>query len=268
MKKISFVASILLLIGAIFYANHEYGLLSWAGLTGQGLPTKKVEGGLADAPASSTIKIDHSKWTALLKKYVTDQGEVDYKGFMQDKRKLDDYLKSLSIQVPTNDWPVQDLLAYYINMYNAQTVDLILRNYPLKSIKDIDGPWTSDFVKIGNKKLSLGALEHSLLRKMNEPRIHFAINCASTSCPILSNEAYTPEKLNEQLEAAARGFINSDRNTVSKNTLELSRLFKWYNADFEDGRLIEFINPFTKIDISPDAEIDYKDYDWNLNEIR
>ena len=267
MKKIIIAASILLFVSTIFYVNHRFGLLSMAGLNSKGLPTKKVTVNLADVTAISAVNVDHSKWAALLKKYVTDQGMVNYKGFLQDQSKLGDYLKLLSAQVPANDWSVQELLAYYINMYNAQTVDLILRNYPLKSIKDIDGPWTTDFVKIGDKDLSLGALEHSILRKMNEPRMHFAINCASASCPILSNQAYTPEKLDEQLEAAARGFINSDRNTISGKKLELSRLFKWYEGDFDDGELIKFITPYTEVNISSDAEIEYKEYDWSLNEV-
>jgi len=236
-----------------------------AGLNGKGLPTKTVQGSLAILHPVSDI-VDHSQWNALLKKYVGDDGKVDYKGFLQDENQLNHYLNSLSNQVPTNDWSVQEQLAYYINLYNAQTVALILRNYPLKSIKDIDGPWTKDFIKIGDKELSLGALEHSILRKMNEPRIHFAINCASGSCPKLFNEAFTPEKLEEQLEKAARGFINSGNNTITADKLELSRIFKWYKGDFDNGELILYINPYTKIDIAPQAKIKYKEYDWSLNE--
>ncbi|MCG2462693.1 DUF547 domain-containing protein [Flavobacteriaceae bacterium F89] len=266
MKKVVITASILLFVGAIVYANNRFGLLSMAGLYGKGLPHKTVKGSLAYAPEISTKNIDHSEWTELLKKYVTDEGQVDYKGFLQDKNKLDDYLNALATQVPTNDWTVQEQLAYYINLYNAQTVNLILMNYPLKSIKDIDGPWTGDFIKIGRKELSLGALEHSILRKMNEPRIHFAINCASASCPKLLNEAYTSEKLDEQLEDATSGFINSDNNTISKDKLELSRIFKWYKDDFIKGELIQFIDPYTEVKIDPNAKIRYKEYDWSLNE--
>ena len=268
MKKMVITASILLLVGAIFYANHRYGLLSMAGLNGKGLAAKTVKGSLASSSTSSVIHVDHSQWAELLKKYVTDEGNVDYKGFLQDKSKLEDYLNSLSTQVPTNDWSVQEQLAYYINLYNAQTVDLILSNYPLKSIKDIDGPWTKDIIKIGEKVLSLGALEHSILRKMNEPRIHFAINCASGSCPKLLNEAYTPEKLEEQLEEATRGFINSDNNTISPDKLELSRIFKWFKGDFKNGKLISFIDLYAKVKIDPKANINYKEYDWSLNEGR
>ena len=265
MRKIIIISGAILLVG-IFYLNNRFGLLSMAGLNGKGLPTKMVKGSLATAPTVSAINIDHSEWTKLLKKHVDDEGQVDYKGFLQDKSKLDDYLKTLSKQVPTKDWSVQEQLAYYINLYNAQTVALILRNYPLKSIKDIDGPWTKDFIKIGDKELSLGALEHSILRKMNEPRIHFAINCASASCPKLINDAFIPEKLDEQLGKVTLGFINSDNNTIGKENLELSRIFKWYKGDFASGKLVSYINPYTAIEIAPKAKIKYKEYDWSLNE--
>lgn len=100
----------------------------------------------------------------------------------------------LSAQAPDKTWSVQELLAYYINLYNAYTVDLILKNYPVKSIKDLNGPWTKAIVPIGDIRMSLGGIENSILRKMNEPRIHFALNCASVSCPKLLNEAYSAKK--------------------------------------------------------------------------
>ncbi len=265
MKKIVIISSAVLFV-SVLYVNHRFGLLSMAGLNGKGLPTKMVRGGLATIHPISDNIVDHSQWTALLKKYVDQDGKVDYKRFLKDKNQLDDYLNILSNQVPTNDWSVQEQLAYYINLYNAHTVDLILRNYPLKSIKDIDGPWTTDFIRIGDKELSLGALEHSILRKMDEPRIHFAINCASASCPKLINEAYAPEKLEEQLEEATQSFMNSDNNSIAQENLELSRIFKWFKGDFKDGKLIQFIEPYVDIEIDPKAKIRYKDYDWSLNE--
>ncbi|WP_158975924.1 DUF547 domain-containing protein [Cellulophaga sp. L1A9] len=265
MRKIIIISVVALLLGVV-YLNKRFGLLSMAGLNGKGLPTKQVAGNLAVEHQISNNTLDHSQWTVLLKKYVDDNGQVNYKGFLQDRNRLEDYLDVLSKQVPTNNWSVQELLAYYINLYNAHTVALVLRNYPLKSIQDIDGPWTTDFVKIGDKELSLGALEHSILRKMNEPRIHFAINCASTSCPKLLNEAYTPENIEDQLEEAALGFIISGNNTITQDELILSRIFKWYKGDFSNGELISYLKPFTKIEIASKAAIDYKEYDWSLNE--
>ncbi|SHJ07223.1 DUF547 domain-containing protein [Pseudozobellia thermophila] len=265
MKKILIIYGTLLLAGVV-YVNDRYGLMAMAGLKGMGLPAKTVRTSLELRHQNTNLVVDHSQWTALLKKYVDDNGQVDYKGFLKDKEQLNDYLTALSKQVPSNNWSVQEQLAYYINLYNAQTVALILRHYPLRSIKDIDGPWTTDFVKIGDKELSLGALEHSILRKMNEPRIHFAINCASASCPKLLNEAFVPEKLEKQLEEVTRGFINSENNTITRDNLELSRIFKWYKGDFANGKLVSYINPYTEIEIAPKAKIKYKEYDWSLNE--
>ncbi|MDF4204586.1 DUF547 domain-containing protein [Maribacter sp. SA7] len=266
MKNIIILGTVTLFMSAFFILNNQFGLISMAGLNGKGLPTKQVNGNLSSISFNSTAKIDHTEWNTLLQKHVADNGNVDYKGFLQDKSKLDNYLNSLSKQVPTDGWSVQEQLAYYINLYNAHTIALILRNYPTKSIKDIDKPWATDFIKIGDKELSLGVLEHSILRKMNEPRIHFAINCASTSCPKLINEAYNPEKLEAQLEKATLGFINSNNNTINQENLELSRIFKWYKGDFKNGKLVEFINPYTELEIAAKAKIKYKEYDWSLNE--
>ena len=236
-----------------------------AGLNGKGLAAKEVKGNLKSNPSSSGVNIDHFSWTLLLNKYVDDNGLVDYKGFVKDKEKLVHYLNALSKQLPADDWSVQEQLAYYINIYNAHTVHLILENYPVKSIKDIDGAWTKDFVQIGDIETSLGALEHSILRKMNEPRIHFAINCASGSCPKLLNEAYTTDRLDEQLNKVTRGFINSDNNTITQEKVALSRIFKWYKNDFFDGDLITYINQYSDVTIASGSKIRYKEYDWGLN---
>src|SRR5690606_8831711 len=105
--------------------------------------------------------------------------------------KLNTYVDYLSTQIPQDNWSKDELLAYYINVYNANTIKLILENYPTKSIKDIKNPWLKNRVKIGDKDFSLADIENGILRKMDEPRIHFAINCASFSCPKLLNTAYT-----------------------------------------------------------------------------
>ncbi|MDN3724830.1 DUF547 domain-containing protein [Aequorivita sp. SDUM287046] len=244
-------------------------LLSAAGITSQGQPTKKVENGLTSTTANSKVNIDHSQWDGLLKKYVKDEGNVNYKGFKKDEAKLDAYLKMLSEKNPSNDWSVQELLAYYINLYNAATVKLIVENYPLKSIKDIDGAWTKGRVAVGDKMLSLGGIENGILRKMNEPRIHFAINCASISCPKLLDEAYTAAKINEQLDHVTKEFINSDKNDISSNNPKVSSIFDWYAKDYKiNGKqdVIGFINNYSKVKINPNATLSYKNYDWNLND--
>ena len=263
MKK--FISSFTVLVsGACMFASCS--LISSAGFNSKGLPTPdaKVQS------ASEDEKVDHSQWNSLLQKHVNGEGMVDYSGFKKDREQLDKYLKLLSSQKPDENWSKNELLAYYINLYNAYTVDLILRNYPVESIKDINGAWTKAFVNIGDKKISLGGIENSLLRKMDEPRIHFAINCASISCPKLMNEAYTADKMEQQLEKATKQFINSDKNDISANSAKLSSIFDWYKGDFtENGKsIIEYVNQYSKTKINKDAKVSFKDYNWKLNEAK
>ncbi len=265
MKTIFNLATILF----VAFFLQSCNLLSAAGIGSQGQPTKEVQSDLTSTTANSAINIDHSQWDKLLKKHVNNEGMVDYKGFINDEVKLNAYLKMLSEKNPKNDWSVQELLAYYINLYNAATVKLIVENYPVKSIKDIDGAWTKGRVAVGDKTLSLGGIENGILRKMNEPRIHFAINCASISCPKLLNEAYTASKINEQLARATKEFINSDKNDISANNPKLSSIFDWYQKDFVvNGKkdVIGYINQYSNNKIKSGATLSYKNYDWNLNE--
>lgn len=244
-------------------------LTTAAGITSQGQPTKQVEGELISTTANSAINVDHSQWDKLLKKYVNEKGFVNYKGFKDDRQQLEEYLNMLAKKDPNNDWSVQELLAYYINLYNASTVQLILENYPTKSIQDIDGAFTKGFIKVGNHTLALGGVENGILRKMDEPRIHFAINCASVSCPKLMNEAYTASKINEQLDQAATQFINSDKNEITENNPKISKIFDFYTPDFMvNGKkdLIGFINKYSKTKINANTKYTFKDYNWNLNE--
>lgn len=244
-------------------------LLSAAGIGSHGQPTKEVNNELTSTTANSAVNIDHSQWDKLLKKYVNSQGMVDYKGFKNDEAKLDEYLQMLSENKPNDKWSVQELLAYYINLYNAATVKLIVENYPVKSIKDIDGAWTKGRVSVGEKMLSLGGIENGILRKMKEPRIHFAINCASLSCPKLLDEAYTAAKINEQLDRATKEFINSDKNDISAGNPKVSAIFDWYAKDYKmNGKqdVIGFINKYSNTKINPGANLSYKNYNWELNE--
>jgi len=212
---------------------------------------------------------DHSRWNNLLQRHVTDQGNVNYKGFRADKNEFNAYLKSLSNSPPQESWTKDEILAYWMNAYNAFTVKLILDNYPTKSIKDINGPWSQRFIKIGEKWYTLNDVEHKIIRKMNEPRIHFALVCAAVSCPRLYNKAFTPKTLEEDLSLLARGFLNDkSKNELSVNSIKLSRIFKWYGGDFKknDNSLIGFLNQYSDIVISPNAKKSYKDYNWALNE--
>ncbi|MGB8704173.1 MAG: DUF547 domain-containing protein [Gillisia sp.] len=267
MKKYISIPGLLLILWTLSSFT-GCNLLSSAGFNNKGLSVKEAPKNLTSTTANSAVHLDHSAWTKLLQKYVDAKGFVDYRRFMKDKPKLEEYIRMLASQQPAEDWSVQEQLAYYINAYNANTIKLILDHYPIKSIKDIDGPWTKERVKIGDKMISLGGLENSILRKMNEPRIHFAINCASISCPKLQREAYTAAKINEQLDRAADEFINSDKNEISANSAKLSSIFKFYTKDFKNmaGSLVNYLNKFSDTKLNKNADISFKDYNWNLNE--
>jgi len=213
---------------------------------------------------------DHKSWDRLLHSFVDDNGNVDYLGFKKESEALNRYLEQLGKNTVNENWSREKKLAYYINLYNAATVKLIMDNYPLASIRDINKPWDKAWIKYGGEFISLGEIEHQILRKMNEPRIHFAINCASYSCPKLLNEAYTEVKLDKQLDKASKDFVNDpSRNKISENKVALSKIFKWYKKDFENnGSLIVYLNQYLKSSINPDAKIEYLKYNWSLNEIK
>lgn len=228
---------------------------------------------------SGTNSPSHELWDQLVKKHVKANGLVDYPGFIADKAQLEEYLKLLSANAPDrNTWTQNEQLAYWINAYNAFTVKLITDNYPVESIRDL-GPklkiplikdvWHYKFFKIGGKESSLDEIEHGILRKeFEEPRIHFAINCASISCPRLHNEAFVPEKIDQQLEYMAKQFINDkSRNKISPDKVEISSIFSWFKGDFtKNGSLIDFLNQYSEVKISAQASIKHMDYNWSLNE--
>ena len=223
----------------------------------------------------SSKEISHDIWNELLIQYVNETGEVNYKGFISAKNSLDEYLDLLSNNPPNQDVSNEVQLAYWINAYNAFTIKLIIDNYPLKSIKDIaDGiaminsPWDLKFFEIGGVPFDLGTIEHEILRKkFSEPRIHFAINCASYSCPKLLSQAYVASQLEEQLEMQTASFINNhNKNIISDKELVLSKIFSWFEVDFDDvGGVKNFIKRYIKSDIT-DQPINYMEYNWNLNE--
>jgi hypothetical protein len=221
----------------------------------------------------------HQLWNELLKSNVKPDGQVDYKGFIREKPKLEKYLKLLSENAPDRKtWSKNEQLAYWINVYNAFTVKLIVDFYPTKSIRDL-GPrikiplikdvWHYKFFKIAGVEMSLDEVEHSILRKeFEEPRIHFAINCASVSCPPLLNEAFVVANLENQLTRVATTFINDPtRNKISSQSAQLSPIFSWFKGDFtKKGTLIEFLNRYAKVKLSPNARVTFMEYNWNLNE--
>ena len=220
----------------------------------------------------------HQAWTVLLQKYVDEKGMVDYKAFLKDREQLKNYLQLLEENPPSEQWSEAEKLAYWINAYNAYTIDLVLEHYPLKSIKDIgsiiqipfvNSPWDIKFIEIGGKQYDLNNIEHNIIREeFEEPRIHFALVCAAVSCPKLRREAYTAKELEAQLEEQTKAFLaKPERNKIGSKGVKISKLFDWYQGDFtKEGSLIDFLNQYAPVQIKEGAEIDYMEYDWRLNE--
>ncbi|GAB4491013.1 MAG: DUF547 domain-containing protein [Saprospiraceae bacterium] len=223
--------------------------------------------------------VTHELWNALLKKHVRPDGMVDYKSFVSDSNDLNAYLKVLESAHPNDkSWSRNEQMAYWINAYNAYTIQLIVRNYPVSSIKDIkkgvafvNSVWDLKFIRIQGFTYDLNNIEHNILRPVfKDARIHAAVNCASFSCPKLLPEAYTAEKLDTQLDTAMRGFVNDPlRNRISSEKAEISEIFKWFKGDFErDGSLRDFLSKYSEVKITDKTDISYIDYDWALNEAK
>lgn len=224
-------------------------------------------------------EVSHLHFDKLLQKYVDTKGLVDYSGLQTERHELQSYLKMLESNPPEGSWTESEKLAFWINAYNAYTLELILTHYPVKSIKDIGSTikvpfvstaWDIKFIKIGDKEYDLNKIEHGIIRKeFNEPRIHFALVCAAVSCPKLQNSAYFPETLNDQLSNATREFLADPTKNEFKSEKKatLSKLFNWYGGDFNDeSTMIEFLNQYAPIKLDENAKIGWKDYDWALNE--
>ena len=217
----------------------------------------------------------HTFWTELLKAHVGVDGKVSYEGFVRDSVKLNAYLSELSSRPPTEKWSEQDQLAYWINAYNAFTIKLVVDYFPVQGIKDIrkgipfvSSVWDIKFMAIGGQKMSLNDVEHKILRKkFQDPRIHFAIVCASRSCPKLRNEAFVAENLDQQLHEQAVDFINDpDKNHFEEEEIQISSIFNWFEKDFtKEMGLKEYIRKYAKRDFGLYAKVKFLNYDWKLN---
>lgn len=241
--------------------------------------------------SASVQAFDHSAFDQLLQNHVkpiTGSSAVDYAGFKKDRAILQNYLQSLATvsQETFDGWSIDHQLAFLINAYNAGTIELILARYPnIKSIRQISSPWGKKFVSLFGKKFSLDNIEHDMIRgdRYNEPRIHFAVNCASIGCPPLLNAAYKGETLDAQLEASTQLFLSDkSRNFYDGKRLNISKIFSWYRKDFEQGwrganSLAEFLSLYreslslnetqVRVLLNGDIKIKSTSYDWNLNTI-
>lgn len=220
-------------------------------------PAKKEMNDVAEAPS-------HAAFSGLLKQHVVG-AKVDYAGFKKDQAILKKYLAMLAENAPQDSWKRNEKLAYWINAYNATTINLLLDNYPVSTIKDINNgkPWDMKVVTLGDKTYTLNEIENGIIRPtFGEPRIHFAVNCAAKSCPPIRNEAFVASRLDAQLEEQTKDFLNDKTyNYLEGSTFHASSIFDWYGKDFGDVKA--FIGKYTTI--PGNATIVFDDYDWSLN---
>jgi hypothetical protein len=252
--------------------------------------------GAAMARAAASFDRSHVAWTELLAAHVRWNAAgtataVDYAGFARDRAALDAYRKALAAVAEADyaAWPVADQLAFLVNAYNANTIALVLTRYPdLESIKDLGGwitsPWKERFVELLGATRSLDDVEHGLIRGgvgKGEPRVHFALNCASIGCPTLRPEAYRGDVIAGQLADQTKRFLSDhtrNRYAASPGRLEVSQIFEWYGKDFDGaaGSVAKFLAAYAA-ELSGDATVQrqiaaaalpvgFLDYDWRLND--
>lgn len=226
-----------------------------------------------DAGPATTVMVkeDFSDvYNQILNNFVSSSGKVNYASIKTNKEMLGQAIQYFEENTPQSSWSKNQKLAYWINAYNLYTMKLVVDNYPVSSIKDIANgkPWDKKFIQLDGKTLSLNDIENGIIRKdFNEPRIHFAVNCASISCPKLLNKAYTSSNLNSLLESQTKNFINDNSmNKIGSSSIEISNIFDWYKADFiKTGTVIDFLNEYSSTKIEDNAKTSYKEYNWNLN---
>jgi hypothetical protein len=250
---------------------------------------------------AQTFDHSHAAWTALLKKHIVllrngQASQARYAGFAQDREALKAYLASLGAvpKAAFDGWSKPQQMAFLINAYNAHTVELILTRYPdLKSIKDfgsfLNNPWKQKIAPLLGTTMTLDGIEHDTLRKRgvyDDPRIHFAVNCASIGCPMLREEAFVAERLEAQLAEQAKRFMSDrtrNRYDAAKQRLEVSKIFDWYGEDFKlghkgvdslEGFVATYADQLAEAPADRDAirarkvAIQHLDYDWNLNDVK
>ena len=253
--------------------------------------------------------IDYEPLDHVLKRHVNSEGLVNYRALQQDRAELDRMVEQMERVSPASApqlFPTRESqLAYWINAYNVMVLKMIVDDYPVRSIRQIGLlPYSAFFLKrvnLGGKKMTLRRLENDIIRKeFGDARIHFAINCASWSCPPLAQDAYRPETLDCQLDRAARAFINDNRHVTlyePGQRIALSKIFDWYDDDFEQAYFQKFgrketildylkmylkfgrketVLDYLKIYLEPErlrtleklssAKVVYQDYDWSLND--
>ncbi len=239
-------------------------------------------------PTSQAYQVD--SFNSFLNDYYHDGGKIDYAAAQKNPDKLKAFLTSIE-ELDESEyklWQVNDKIAFWINVYNAAMIKLVLENYPIKkafglkalsyphnSVQQIKNVWSRGVVWVFGRSMSLNDIEHNTLRReFGEPRIHFALVCASIGCPQLRKDAFVGEVLKTQLDEQAHRFINNPiqvRYDISTNTLYLSPIFKWFGKDFEshggiNAFLKKYLPEFDAADVNEKTSITWLTYDWSLNE--
>ncbi|WP_394150835.1 DUF547 domain-containing protein [Vibrio maritimus] len=224
---------------------------------------------------SNTQSVSHQAWQSFLDRYLVNEGENTLVRYVRvspnDKQALKTYISDLA-RIDPRQLSRAEQYAYWVNLYNAITVDLILDEYPVKSITKLGGlfsfgPWGDEVISITGQALTLNDIEHRILRPIwNDPRTHYAVNCASLGCPNLQTQAFTADNTEALLESAADTFVNSSKGaSISGNTITLSSIYEWFEADFvQDGGALKHMAKYRPDLASFDGKIKY-DYDWDLN---
>ena len=239
----------------------------------------EVRGGKKIQVTTSDDELSHELFDQVLQKYVDSQGRVNYAGLKNDLGTLESYLDLLAVNAPSDRATFQTGLAFWINAYNALTIKGVLDHYPTTSVRKIKlfgGFFSRIKFQVGGRSYALDNIEHDIIRsEFGDPRIHFALVCASLGCPILENRAFVPETLEERLDNATANFINNPekvRLDRENGVLHLSQIFEWYAEDFEDTHdsVINFISEYlpeadTAFLARAEIQIQYLQYDWRLN---
>lgn len=267
-------------------------ICAWVSLTGVSslealfAPSAKLWPQWTAHDPAATHRIRHDDWDRLLKTYLRrDDSGIHRFAYgavsPADSAALDQYIDGL-VSVPISRFNRAQQQAFWINLYNALTVKVVLAHYPEDSILDIDispglfadGPWDKELVQVENTPLSLNDIEHRILRPIwQDPRIHYAVNCASLGCPNLQADAFTAENSEQLLDFGARMYINHPRGaTVTGGRLKVSSIYVWFAEDFggSDSAIIDhlkrYAEPALAAELAAIASIDDHDYDWRLND--
>lgn len=238
---------------------------------------------------ASTEAIDHRPWQVFLDTYVlTDRrgiNRVDYGAVNEEgKSALKRYLADLQ-SVPIVDFQRSEQLAYWVNLYNAKTVDIVLDHYPVASIRDIKlgegwiviGPWDAEVLRVAGRPMSLNNIEHGILRPIwQDQRLHYVLNCAAVGCPNLGRTAYDGRTIDDAMTTAARAYVNDPRGVDfnREDGLTLSKIYAWFREDFGAnerdilGAIAAFAEPELRIRLEQRRSVDAYGYDWSLNDVR